>query len=1833
MTQGTTLMSSLTLLQQLETQKAEFWLEGEALKFRAPQGVMTKEVVEQLKVVKYELIELLKERELGTVLCPSEEGKHEPFPVNDVQAAYLIGRQNVFEFGGTGCHGYFEIEFEQLDIAKLSNAWNLLIERHDMLRAVVFSNGTQQILPQVPKFEINFASQPNSRMERRDAMSHRVYDTETWPLFDLQVTESNSHAYLHFSIDLLIADFMSIQVILSELIHLYHNPEMQLEPLSLSFKDVMVFEKRQKLTGKYSQARQYWQERVTNLPMAPALPLLDKGDGCCKGEISEKPHFTRYETALSPQLWGVLEKQCNNQGVSPSSLLLTVFSEVLAKWSKSKHFCLNMTVMNREPLHADLLKMVGDFTSVNLLEVDLTATRSLIEQVKEQQNQLWQDLEYKAFSGVEVMRELARQRGTEYARMPIVFTSALVGGNREQVFETKSQYQMEMDVVYGISQTPQVWIDCQIMNRDHYLFINWDVLDGVFPESIIEAMFTCYEESIKQVLAGGLESWDQPLAIALPAKQQQVRSRVNNTAASISDKFLHQLVIEQAELTPESPAVIFADQTLTYQQLVSQARVLATKLPQGSRIAIAIDKSTTQIVSTLAVLIADGVYLPLDVSQPVPRMSQILSDAKVKLVLTQSDELVRALKEEGIEAVNITNIDHKQFVIDVKAEQEMSPQRLAYIIYTSGSTGKPKGVMISHQAAVNTVLDINERFNVTAEDMVFGLAKLSFDLSVYDIFGTLACGATLVLPNEDDLQNPAQWVRAIEKHNVSIWNSVPAQMTMLTRYLSDESLSELMSVKCVMMSGDWIPVSLPKRISVLMPLAKIYSLGGATEAAIWSIYFPIEPESDYLNSIPYGRPLSNQQFSVIDAYGMPCPDWVSGELCIGGTGVSLGYWQDEEKTVAHFFVDKVTGIRWYRTGDRGFYRDDGVLVFVGRDDNQVKIRGYRVELGEIESALERQSPIAQAVLLARGDKHNHYLQAYVEPASHQDKAISASFNHQFAETESDLILMADSIRQAMPEKSVKDFVYYLDRVALLHMVQALQSSGGLQYGQHKTLEKIIDDGKYAPRHKQLLSRWLKALTENGLASSKGQHYCLTQHIEKEAISSCWQACYQALECLDGDKGLVDYLERSSQCLPELLQDKADPLDLLFPDGKLDVATAAYQNNLISKMMNKMLIAAALSKVNHLMGKEKPIRVLEIGAGVGGTSNELIPALLGNNIEYTFTDVSPFFLNEAKQRYQGYDFIDYRLYDFNLSALEQGLDCGQYDLVVSSNVLHNAVVAREGLNHLRELLKPGGWLLVIEATRDNYQLMTSMEFKHGLTAHNDERVALNSPFMPQDRWLKAMEDVGAEQLYAFPNSDDPLYQLGQSFILAQFNGYKSECDKASILCQLAADLPSYMMPGQLAILDRLPLTNNGKVARQALSEIVCLQDTDHTTEVTELDELETILLSSCRDVIGNPNMGVYDDFFSAGGDSLLITQWVSRIRQDLGEASVPWEGTLRQVLQTPTIKDLAVFLRQQSTLQVQDTARSLDVVGLQCLKEGEGEPIIIIHDGGGTVMPCLALVEHLAGPVFGVSIQNKEEYLTIPSETLIVELAGQYKSLVAEAFELEQCHVFGFCMGGLIAFELARQAMESGAPLASLTIASSYQIPYTVNDPMVTDVALVKELGLSNPWSQLDLQELEQTYLALLATKPNQIDIADIVSTANKLGFDELANVYASYAEASESERMVQFQKMIDAQSESSFSRAWYISQLYPVFHHSLQAVTHYQPSFYSGDLTFACQLEATYLLPTLKADMHDFWQQYCIGEVQSLALDGDHFTCMLSAQVQPLAMHLNNIVKRGNRHD
>ena len=388
-------------------------------------------------------------------------------------------------------------------------------------------------------------------------------------------------------------------------------------------------------------------------------------------------------------------------------------------------------------------------------------------------------------------------------------------------------------------------------------------------------------------------------------------------------------------------------------------------------------------MAVLGILNSGAAYLPIDPTVPKERLCHLLENGEVSLLLTQSWLEVRLEWPENLQCFSVDKMD----LTDKDArplDPVQRPEDLAYVIYTSGSTGLPKGVMIDHRGAVNTILDINQRFGVKPEDRLLALANLNFDLSVYDIFGTLAAGGTIVLPEATGTKDPVHWLELMRQEEITIWNSVPALMQMLVEYASGRTEVVPQSLRLALLSGDWIPLNLPDQIKALVDGVQVISLGGATEASIWSNLYPIEKMDPDWKSIPYGRPMVNQRFYVLNEFMEDCPDWVAGQLYIGGIGLAKGYWHDEEKTRNSFIIHPRTKERLYRTGDLGRYLPDGNIEFLGREDFQVKIRGYRIELGEIEAALKQHPGVSDAVVMAvgktQGDKR---LVGYVVSAMEQ----------------------------------------------------------------------------------------------------------------------------------------------------------------------------------------------------------------------------------------------------------------------------------------------------------------------------------------------------------------------------------------------------------------------------------------------------------------------------------------------------------------------------------------------------------------------------------------------------------------------------------------------------------------------------------------------------------------------------------------------------------------------------------------------------------------------------------------------------------------------------------
>lgn len=917
-------------------------------------------------------------RDLKNSVIVKPKDRYKPFPLLDMQQAYLIGRQTDIQLGGTSTHVYVEFEFNRLNLAKFNHALQKLIKRHDMLRCVFISEEYQEILPQVPPYPVEVIDLREKGegevaleiQQIRDNMYQRVFVPYTYPLFEVKATlHKNGKVIIHTCYDNLILDGASQGIFIEDMIMFYKNPHIKTDEFAFSFRDYVFSTDEFRKTRLYKRSLAYWKKRIAQFPFAPKLPYIKPLS------TVKQPGVKRLSKIVTPSTWTRLKQKAGQYNVTPTTLLICAFAEIIALWSEEKHFTLNIPAFNRLKFHPDVDQLLGEFGSIILLEIDKQPFENFHDLVNKVQRQVWQDIDYNYISGIDVLRELARER--DITLMPIVFTSLLSAEKNRHFLNPK------VKINYWISRSSQVCLDAVVSELEGALHIDWDFIYEVYPAGLMEEMLDTYF-SLLERLAWDRQTWFEKTKELLTQTHLENRITANDTHKPISSGLLHQLFYEHVSRHPGNPALISSGKTLSYEQLYQFSSQLSLQLKEhGCRknepIGILLEKGWEQVAAALAILQAGSAYLPIDPFIPVERILTLLSDGTVKRVLTRTrlpEEIGLPNQWQFFYVDGFTSPGQK--ALPFQKHQDI--EDLAYIIYTSGSTGSPKGVAIQHKGAVNTILDINKRFKISGKDRVLALSELNFDLSVYDIFGLLAAGGAIVIPGEQEKKDARQWLQLINDRQITIWNTVPALMELLLEEITMQKTSFPNSLRLVLLSGDWIPIEMVKKIKNMSKHVRVISLGGATEASIWSILYPVNDIKPGWKSIPYGRSMVNQTFHVLNDSLENCPNWVPGELCIGGIGLAREYWGDKKKTREKFIIHPGTGERLYRTGDLGRYFPDGNIEILGRKDFQVKIDGYRIELGEIEAKLQQHADIKTAIVTVKElDKGQKKLVAYYIP--------------------------------------------------------------------------------------------------------------------------------------------------------------------------------------------------------------------------------------------------------------------------------------------------------------------------------------------------------------------------------------------------------------------------------------------------------------------------------------------------------------------------------------------------------------------------------------------------------------------------------------------------------------------------------------------------------------------------------------------------------------------------------------------------------------------------------------------------------------------------------------
>jgi amino acid adenylation domain-containing protein len=762
------------------------------------------------------------------------------------------------------------------------------------------------------------------------------------------------------------SDGWSITILMKELGAAYqafaNNQPPELAPLALQYADFSVWQRNVLTSAAIEGELEYWKEQLRGIPQLHSLPLDHSRPA---RQTYNGSNFVRN---ITPVTAAALRALATAADVTMFVVLETALAALLGRWSGQEDIVIGTAVAGRDD--ESLTPLIGFFLNTLVIRNDLSGNPSFRDLLERTRGTVLAAFEHRDVPFEMLVDSLRPERSLSHSPL---FQILFVLHNQEHA---------ELRLP-GLAMTP---LERSVAPAKFDLLLNaqegeagielvWTYNTDLFLEETVQRLADGFEELIASAVADA-QTRLAALNLLTSAQRHEILVRWNDTRQVLpAGQCLHELFVRQAVRTPARTALIDAEGPLSYGELFEQAQALSAALRprlDGAEclVGVLLPKGRGQVVAALAIMMAAAAYLPLDVNWPKPRVNQILAHAQARLVVC----LPEAAEGLWHDAVPIDPCDvpapegMDAQVACASFEAGQSPASLAYVIFTSGSTGTPKGVAIEHRSAVNTVLDINERFGVTAADRVLAVSALSFDLSVYDLFGLLAVGGCVVFPHERAEKDPAHWAELLELHHVTVWNTVPACAELLTAHFEYRRLRSETGLRVVMMSGDWIPSALPARIDSVFSGAQIHSLGGATEASIWSIGYPITADTSGRRSVPYGRPLANQSFYVLSDDLQPCPVGVAGQLHIGGVGLAREYYRDPVQTQASFIDHPVLGVRLYRTGDLGRYFPDGNIEFLGRKDQQVKIRGFRIELGEIEAVIGAHHAVEAAVVLVSKDQ-------------------------------------------------------------------------------------------------------------------------------------------------------------------------------------------------------------------------------------------------------------------------------------------------------------------------------------------------------------------------------------------------------------------------------------------------------------------------------------------------------------------------------------------------------------------------------------------------------------------------------------------------------------------------------------------------------------------------------------------------------------------------------------------------------------------------------------------------------------------------------------------------
>ncbi|WP_027403947.1 non-ribosomal peptide synthetase [Aphanizomenon flos-aquae] len=1420
----------------------------------------------------------------------------------------------------------------KLNVEALTQSLTYLLQRHTSLRSyfpalagepqvVVRSIEDIEVLAIANLQELDPHTQAEILQKLADNHAQEPFDLNTGPLFKAKLVQlSPQKNVLLINMHHIISDGWSMGVFKREWEKAYTafavGSTPNLSPLPIQYSDYAAWQRNWLQGETLASQENYWKQQLGDAPRLLELPTDHPRPA------QQSYQGGREEYCLSQELTQKLKNLSQEQGVSLFMTLLTAFNILLSRYSRQEDLCVGSAIANRTHSHTEGL--IGFFVNTLVLRSKIKPEQGFINLLQQTRQTCLDAYAHQDIPFDYLVEKLQPERSLSHNplfQVMMVLQNAAGAGVNVSL--------PGLDIQYLEQSFPFAKFDIllDLCERDEQLNCMWEYATDLFEASTIRRMAGHFEVLLTAITQNPQQPIYQ-LPITTSAEVQQLLIWNQTDTDYPQNQTLVTLFEQQVAKTPDQIAVVFADQSLSYQELNQKANQLAHHLLQLKSIsdnplmAICIDRSLEMLIGIFAILKASGAYVPIDPSYPQERIHLMLEDSNAAVLLTTKSLKKQLPLEKLKNTAQVVFLDEQTWTQQpTNNPHPISINNdLAYIIYTSGSTGRPKGVAIAHSSPVAFVKWAHSVFSAEQLAGVLASTSICFDLSIFEIFVPLTQGSSVILVEnalyiEQARQSPVP---------ITLINTVPSAAAELLNMNAIPA-----SVQVINLAGEPLKNSLVQALYQNTSVREVYNLYGPSEDTTYSTFTKVAKNAQHEPTI--GQAIANTRIYILDKYNQPLPPGIPGELCIAGAGLAQRYLHRPETTAEKFLNVELFGKteRIYKTGDLARWLPDGNLQYLGRIDYQIKLRGFRIELGEIEASLLKHSKIQEAVVLVREDsEHDSYgafryqhLVAYVVPTTEGDH-INQSEQIKLWEQ----VFNDSYTQQPNPtDDPTLNLAGWKDSYTGKPIPQS-----AMQEWRDITVEQILE---LAPKRVWEIGCGTGMLLFK--VASHCQHYLGTdfsssglqyieQYLKQQSLQNkvtLKQSAANQFEGIESNTYDLVIINSVIQYFPSL--------DYLLSVIEGAIKTVSNQGKIfMGDVRNLHLLEAFHTAVEFYRAPDKlSIQDLrqQIQKSICNEGELLIdpdffialkqkfPRISHVKVQlkrgYSHTEMSRFrydvvlYLDQTETSVTETQCLDWQEQQLNIKTIERILTTERPDLL-SIKYIPNARLTSE-MALLEKITQIDGQVSDLKAVIA--QVKSGIEPEAFLDLTQDLPY---TPFIQYTSTSFAYYDVifqrnipGKEQIPRFNQSKNWRQKPWQHYANQPLQYRTNQVDPALLeewRYFLGKNLPDYMIPSHFVVLEKLPLTPNGKVDRKALPA------PGKTVVATNIElpitETEKLLAQLWAKLLKYEVIARQDNFFNLGGHSLLATQLCYRIR-DTFKVELP----LRQVFESPTIIDLANYI--------------------------------------------------------------------------------------------------------------------------------------------------------------------------------------------------------------------------------------------------------------------------------------------------------------------------------------